>query len=396
MADTVIKNINWQKVKLGTIADFSNGRATKITDSGKFLIYGSNGLIGWGDNYNYEDGVVIGRVGAYCGSLKYEKSKFWATDNTIVGKLKNESENKYLYYLLRILALNHRAGGSAQPLLTQDILNSIEVIFPIKSDDQKKIASMLSAFDDKIEVNNKIVKTLEEMAQVLFKEWFVHLRFTGYEKAEFVDSELGKIPVGWDVKNLGQILTLKHGYAFKSEQFTTNKTKNIVVRMGNFQETGGLQFSDNTFYLTSIDGYANYILKPSDIVMILSDITRKGRLIGKVGLIPQDENIYVLNQRVAKVETEAKYKYFLLLLFNSKIFHQHCLARADSATVLNLKNEHIYDYQLVVPQESVLKEFNKVSEPILAKLESIREENQKLAALRDLLLPKLMRGEVGI
>ncbi|KKR49923.1 MAG: Restriction modification system DNA specificity domain-containing protein [Candidatus Curtissbacteria bacterium GW2011_GWA1_40_16] len=218
----------------------------------------------------------------------------------------------------------------------------------------------------------------------------------GHEKAEFVDSELGRIPKGWEVNNLRQILTLKHGFAFKSEQFTANKTKNVVVRMGNFQETGGLQFSDNTFYLTNVDGYDKYILKLGDMVMIFSDITREGRLIGNVGLIPDDANIYVLNQRVAKIEHNKIYKYFLLTLFNSKAFHQHCLARADSATVLNLKNEHIYEYKIALPDKDALGDFNKVIEPIVKKIESVKSENQKLAALRDLLLPKLMNGEIRV
>ena len=308
---------------------------------------------------------------------------------------------KYLVYSISTpmnrAVLKKLADGSAQGNMSSSQIEEIlEIYIPNSLDEQNRIISALSSFDDKIEVNNKIAKTLEQMAQNIFKEWFVKFRFPGHEKVKFVDSELGKIPEGWEIKNLSKILQLKHGFAFKSEEFIQERTKFIVLRMGNFQEKGGLQFSDNTVYLKNIDNHLKYILDKEDMVMIFSDITREGRLIGNVGIIPDDENTYILNQRVVKIEHEKKHKYFLLSLFNSKAFHKHCLSRADSATVLNLKNEHIYDYQLALSGNEVLEVFNMIVTPFYKKIENIKKESGELAAMRDLLLPKLMRGEIRV
>jgi type I restriction enzyme S subunit len=289
-------------------------------------------------------------------------------------------DRDFLYYWLKKnrTYLNQIAVGSTFPEISKSVFKEIETIIPIDRVEQKNIGMFLSAFDDKIEANNKIAKTLEEMAQAIFKEWFLNRK------------------VGWEDKRLDTLLTLKHGLAFKSGQFVIDKTNFVVVRMGNFQQNGGLQFLENTVYLTETSEYKKYLLKPGDMVMIFSDITREGRLIGNIGLIPNDGKDYYLNQRVVKIETDLIYKYFLLSLFNSSKFHQHCLSRADSATVLNLKNEHIYEFKVQIPDEKTIRRFNDLIKPIFDTTELLKLENQELTTVRDLLLLKLMRGEIRI
>ncbi len=394
---------NWQEYKLeeviGKFIDY-RGKTPKKDSSGIPLVTAKiikNGIIQepnefisqdtykkWMTRGFPESGDILLTTEAPLGEVATIKDKNIALAQRVILLRCNSKflTNPFLKYWLKSSIgqnrIKSRSSGSTVTGIRSSELKKVLISVPSLSQ-QEHVTGILSAFDDKIGVNNKISKTLEEMAQTLFKEWFIKN-----------ESE------AWEVKKLGQILTLKHGFAFKSEQFTANKTKNVVVRMGNFQETGGLQFSDNTFYLDSANGYEKYILNPGDMVMIFSDITREGRLIGNVGLIPNDEDIYFLNQRVAKIDYNQIYKYFLLCLFNSKLFHQHCLARADSATVLNLKNEHITEYQLADPGKDILDKFNKVASPIFKKLESIKKENLKLAALRDLFLPKLMKGEIRI
>ena len=305
---------------------------------------------------------------------------------------------QYLYYYLKSSMGQHelmrRISGTAAQGIRQAELRKIEISAPVDIREQHRIVSTLSAFDDKIELNNKISRTLEQTAQVVFKEWFVNFKFPGHEKVKIVDSELGKIPEGWEVKNFVELLKLKHGHGFKSEEFGEERTNRVLVRMGNFKETGGLQFDDNTKYLKSDAYNKKDQLLPNDLVMVLSDITRDGRIIGRVGLVPKDEKVYLLNQRVAKIETEEKFKLFLFFYFNSKKFKEHCLSRADSATVLNLKNDHIYEIKAAVPDDNILDKFNGLVLPIFKKSREIEVENQKLTALRDLLLPKLMSGEI--
>jgi type I restriction enzyme, S subunit len=190
---------------LGEALEFFNGKSIKPGGEGEYPVYGSNGIIGGSDSFKYQNAIILGRVGAYCGSVAYCPTKFWASDNTIVSTPKNTAESiRYYYYLLTHLNLNRWAGGAAQPLLTQSVLKTIEA--PIaKLKIQQKIASILSAYDDLIENNLKRIKILEEMAQMIYKEWFINFRFPGHEKVKMVKSEMGMIPEGWEVKKLGDI-----------------------------------------------------------------------------------------------------------------------------------------------------------------------------------------------
>jgi type I restriction enzyme S subunit len=184
---------------LGEVVRFGNGKSIKPGTEGRYAVYGSNGIIGGYDEFRHENGVIIGRVGAYCGAVVYCPDRFWASDNTLVAYPANDQvDTRFLYYLLLEAKLGQHAGGAAQPLVTQTILKQVEVEIP-DLPTQRKIAGILSAYDDLIENNLRRIKILEEMAQSLYREWFVHFRFPGHESAKFVDSELGLIPKGWEV-----------------------------------------------------------------------------------------------------------------------------------------------------------------------------------------------------
>jgi type I restriction enzyme S subunit len=143
---------------LKNYAIFKNGK--KRPDAlGEYPVYGGNGILGYSNSYNMEHGVIIGRVGAYCGSVFYENSRCWVSDNAIMAKARDKTDLKYLYYLLIFLQLNKRHIGTSQPLLTQGILNNIEVNVP-DTDTQRKIAEILGKLDEKISFNDKINKNL--------------------------------------------------------------------------------------------------------------------------------------------------------------------------------------------------------------------------------------------
>ena len=165
----------WKEVKLEQIAVFKNGKKIDENErkaNGRYYIYGSNGIIGKTDKFLVcNDCIIIGRVGAYCGSLQYSKGPSWVTDNAIFCLTNKDTDLKFLFYVLKTIPIRDMAGGSAQPLINQEILNNITITCP-PLPEQQKIASILSAFDDKIELNNEMNKTLEEIAQAIFKHWF--------------------------------------------------------------------------------------------------------------------------------------------------------------------------------------------------------------------------------
>ena len=163
-------------IKLEGLIDFKNGKIAP-KKPGNIPIYGGNGILGYTNESNYENIIVIGRVGAYCGSVHIEKDKCWVSDNAIAGVHKQIESNEYNYYLLKCISLNKKQIGSSQPLLTQGILNNINVNVYSNVKLRAKIASVLSALDSKIELNNRINAELEAMAKTLYDYWFVQFEF---------------------------------------------------------------------------------------------------------------------------------------------------------------------------------------------------------------------------
>lgn len=143
------------KIKtLKEVIQFKNGKKRPSID-GNIPVYGGNGILGYANNSNYERCIIIGRVGAYCGSVYLEDNKCWVSDNAIAAQPLGENDIRFLYYLLKCLRLNERHIGTSQPLLTQEILNKIECVVP-SPPEQKRIAALLGSFDDKISANKMI------------------------------------------------------------------------------------------------------------------------------------------------------------------------------------------------------------------------------------------------
>jgi type I restriction enzyme S subunit len=162
-------------------------------------------------------------VGAYCGSVELSLQPFWASDNTIVVLPRDPQSTslRFLYYALKAADLNKHAGGAAQPLLTQRDLRPVAIHHPT-IDAQRKIAAILSAYDDLIENNNRRIELLEEMAQRIYREWFVDFRYPGHESLPLVESDLGAIPEGWEYQALDTAADLRWG--------GYNKDQGLVLR----------------------------------------------------------------------------------------------------------------------------------------------------------------------
>lgn len=211
---------------LDDIAEFRNGKAISADmylPSGRYPIFGSNGQIArTNETLTTEPLVVVGRVGAYCGSVHHINEPAWVTDNAIIATGKNQTDVRFLFYLLSSLKLRRTAIGSAQPLMTQGGLKVVPTIAP-PLPEQKAIAHILGTLDDKIELNRGMNATLESMARALFQSWFVDFdpvrakldgrkpagldaATTQLFPAHFQESSLGHIPQGWTVEPVGGVV----------------------------------------------------------------------------------------------------------------------------------------------------------------------------------------------
>jgi len=165
----------WKTLPLGELVRFRNGRSVKPGGEGPYAVYGSNGLIGRSEEFLYRNAIILGRVGAYCGSVAYCREPFWASDNTIVVE-PNEAtfDTGFAYYALTHATLARWAGGAAQPLITQTVLKGVELRVP-RLDVQRRIAGILSTYDDLIAANSRRIAILEELARRLFEKRFINI-----------------------------------------------------------------------------------------------------------------------------------------------------------------------------------------------------------------------------
>jgi len=176
-------------------------------------VYASSGIVGYHNEAKVtKPAIIIGRKGNI-GSLYFSEKPSYPIDTAFfIDETKEGFDLKYIFYLLKKINLPRYGGDSAVPGLSRDTIYSLQVDAP-NLPTQKKIAEILSAYDVKIENNNKIIKNLEATAQNIFNEWFINFRFPGHEKANMVESEMGEIPEEWEVKPLDEIAEFLNGVA---------------------------------------------------------------------------------------------------------------------------------------------------------------------------------------
>lgn len=373
--------------KFSDLFTWSSGKPITPTE-GDIPIYGSNGIIGYTSIPKYTNKLILGRVGAYCGSVQYSEGGFNATDNTLITSCDTSKiDYKYAYFLLTKYDLNKFAGGSAQPLITQSVLKHLKCDIP-SVPVQKRIASILSVYDSQIENNQKRIKLLEQMAENLYKEWFVRFRFPGYENAEFE----GGVPKGWEYKPLGEIASFERGLSYSSEEIDCEDGLNLV-NLKNIEAFGGYRR----------DGLKHYngkyktaqVVKKGDLVMGVTDMTQDRRTVGAVALIPEIQGTSVISADLVKIVSKQPnlFLYCLCRFGNySKFFSQF----ANGANVLHLKPNTLLNKKVLMPTDHLIKMFVKNVQASIECIDNLYKQNDFLTHQRDLLLPRLISGKLSI
>lgn len=254
-------------------------------------------------------------------------------------------------------------------------------------DDQRRIASILSSLDRKIELNNKINADLEEMAQAIFKNWFVD--FEPFKDGKFVDSELGMIPEGWKVGRTDDFYQINIGKTPPRKEhkwFSTNPADKIWVSIANMGNSG-IFISDSSEYLTkeAVDRH-NIIMVPRNTILLSFKLT-----VGRVAIADKE---LTTNEAIARfILSDDKYMEYLYLYL--KNFDYNSLGSTSSiATAVNSKT--IKGMQMLQPSDKIIDAFHIQVNPIFEKIRSLTKENSRLSLLRDTLLPRLMSGELEV
>jgi type I restriction enzyme S subunit len=297
---------------------------------------------------------------------------------------------KFLYYVLLSsnfqLSIQNFKSGSAQPQIPIKDLKYIVVKIP-SLDIQFRIASILSPYDDLIENNTRCIKILEEVAQTIYKEWFVNFRFPGHEKVKFIDSPIGKIPEGWvivELKEFGNIVTGKTPSTKISEYFgdeipfikTPDMHSNIFIyKTGQYLSKKGA------------DSQSKKYIPPRSICV---------SCIGTVGVVSINSIISQTNQQINTIILNRKENLeymFFVLSYMKEILEAY---GSNGATMANVNKEKFASMTVVKPSANLIDKFHLLTQNIFDKIENLLFKNENLRKTRDLLLPKLMSGELEV
>lgn len=377
----------FEEKPLGSVLHFLNGKSIKPGGLGIYPVYGSNGIIGCSDEFCFENGVIIGRVGAYCGSIAYCPSRFWASDNTIVAMPKDATADVRFYaYLLKYLELNNYAGGAAQPLVTQTVLKKVAASIP-NPQLQSRIAAILSTYDDFIENNTRRIQILEEMAQRIYEEWFVHFRFPGHENVRIIETAQESLPENWSVKSVADFGKVVTG---KTPSKRDSKNFGLDVPFLKLPDMHGRIFCIDTSEKLSNEGASSQSSKfiPLNSLCV--------SCIGTAGVVNISAVECQTNQQINSLipnETHNReYLYFALLGLREQI-NQY---GANGATMVNLNKGKFESLPMIYPQEEILKSYHNVTDPLFEQMLNLQRRNSALRTTRDLLLPKLISGEINV
>lgn len=400
---------------------FKNGKSSPERSYGaKYKVFGSNGLIGEADKTNASaSSIIIGRVGTYCGSVHYSQNPCWVTDNAIICETKGTEDQSYWYYFLKQLKLNRLQAGSGQPLLNQTILNTISVQVPETPEVRKNIGASIAIFDDKIELNQRMNKTLEEMAQAIFKCWFVDFEPTRAKMAQaagsgetdeqictrlkitpktlnlfpntLTDSELGPIPEGWEVGLANDLFSINIGKTpprKESQWFTSHGNGIKWVSIKDMGDAGVFIFN------TSEELMYESVTKHRVKTVSKGDVLLSFKLtIGRVCIATQN---MCTNEAIAhfNISSSSSLGTFYTYCYLSQFNYESLGSTSSIAKAVNSKI--IKGIPFVEPSPDIVHSFNSIVATFFNDISNRSQQNQTLAQTRDALLPKLLSGEISV
>ncbi len=366
---------------------FSSGKtitSEEIYEEGDYPVYGGNGLRGYTNKYNFEGQCsIIGRQGAYCGNVRFFSGVGYMSDHAVVAVTKKEHDNRYFSYKLGLMDLGRFSGQAAQPGISVTKIAKIKVEMPPLAV-QQRIASILSAYDNLIEANNKRIRLLEQMAENLYKEWFVRFRFPGHEKAEFENG----LPMGWKVEHIGEVCdTLGGGTPSTSKpEYWNGEIKWVTPSDITSKSSLPLLNVEGRITEEGLKSSSAKLLPPYTILM-----TSRAS-IGYFGLAPFP---VCTNQGfISIIPNMVNMRMFIL--HNLMTRKDEIIMNANGATFLEISKGRFRKMKIVVPDDTLLDAFEKIARDVFIQVLKIEKQNTLLSRQRDLLLPRLMSGKLEV
>jgi type I restriction enzyme S subunit len=385
-------NPNWRRVELGDICKFKYGQMPKKTDLSEtgYPVFSGYRIVGSARSYHYEhpEIIVVARGVGGTGDVKLSPPKCFLTNLSIAAQIAaSEIDKKFLYYRLLFPSLWELRTGSAQAQITIERLQRHEVTIP-PLQTQRKIASILSAYDDLIENNSRRIAILEEMAQAIYREWFVNFRFPGHENVKLVQSTLGMIPEGWEMKCLSELGFIGRG---KSRHRPRNAPELYGGPYPLFQ-TGDIKAA-STFLWKHIQSYSeaglaqSKLWEPGTLCITIAANIAETAILSKNACFPDSVVGFVSNP-------DHQCVYFVKLYLKTIKSQVQNVSRGTTQD--NLSLEKLLSFKVPTPPSTLLCEFHACVTPVFDSVLCLAKKNDNLRTSRDLLLPKLISGQLDV
>lgn len=370
-------------------------------------VIGGNGILGYTDKASHTtDVALITCRGSKCGLIQWVEAPVWVSNNAMACDTGSLLGNKFLRYLLGSVVFDDVVTGSAQPQITIGHLSKKEFLV-CKPEIWGGIVDILGALDDRITLLRESNKTLEAIAQAIFKSWFidfdpVRAKMEGRAPAgmdeetaalfpdELVESELGLVPKGWRYSDLNEVARFQNGYAFKSKDWAESGFQ--VVKIGNvkpaFIDLSGCSYVAEA----TVTGLERYRLARGDLLVGMTGY------VGEVGLVTSTKNASYLNQRVGRMAPKNGFKEagYLYCVTRRPEFKTYAESQSHGSAQANVSGIDLMKYKCTIPNLEVLTLFNDLVLPVLEKMLLNQETIETLSELRDELLPRLISGKLRL
>ena len=397
----------WRDVSLGEVIELKRGYDLPQKDRrpGEVPLVSSSGVT---DHHVVAmakgPGVVTGRYGTL-GQVFYIREDFWPLNTTLYVRDFKGNDPRFISYFLSSLDFLAYSDKAAVPGLNRNHLHQARVHLPADVGEQRAIARILGMLDDKIELNRRMIETLEAMARSLFKSWFVDFdpvrakvegRDPGLPKSlaalfpdSFVDSELGEIPRGWQTKSIGDLADVVGG--------TTPSTKEPSYWEGGTHAWATPKDLSGLSVPVLLDTERR--ITDAGLSQIGSGLLPKGTVLlssrAPIGYLAVAEIPVAINQGFIAMTPRPGTSNLFLLLWAS-VAYEEIISRANGSTFLEISKSNFRPIQVVTPLAGVMRKFEKQALPIYERIVESARESRTLAGLRDTLLPKLISGELRV
>ncbi len=428
----------WREIALWDVAEYINGRATKpseLSSDGVPVIKIAElnrGITEETDRIPLEfveekhwvsSGDLLFAWSGSVGIYRYAGPKAALNQHIFRVVAKSGTDQGFLRYLLLscmpIFHLHVEDKRTTMGHVTKKDLQRIEVYLP-PLQQQRAIAHILGTLDDKIELNRRMSETLEQMARALFKAWFVDFepvraKMEGrWQRGQslpglpahlydlfpdrLVESELGEIPEGWEVVQIGELVDTVKGRSYKSEELVEG-SEVALVTLKSFARGGGYRPDGLKAFAGAYK--QEQVVKPGEVVVACTDVTQAAEVIGRAAMVRRS-NLY--RELVASLDTlivrpkktSEMTVAFLYSLLRTDAFVKHTYAHVTGTTVLHLDRVAVPSFTLALPPHPLIHRFDEIASRIFSKVEALELENDTLSALRDTLLPKLISGALRV